>query len=89
MVTEIEKFIKSGFALTVLLYMKSAFNHTSVKSICQGAREHEVSDTMEMGILCLLCSRKVVAECKQHRREVWLGKGCPQGEVSLEHMQTK
>ena len=46
-VTEIEKGIKSGFALTVLLDIEGAFNHTSVESICQGTREHQVSNTVE------------------------------------------
>ena len=46
-VTEIEKSSKSGFALTVLFDIEGAFNHTSVESICQGAREHEVPDTVE------------------------------------------
>ena len=46
-VTEIEKGIKSGFALTVLLDIEGAFNHTTVERICQGAREHEVPYTVE------------------------------------------
>ena len=46
-VTEIEQGIKCGFALTVLLDIEGAFNRTSVRSICQSVREHEVSDTVE------------------------------------------
>ena len=66
-ITEIEKGIKSGFALNVLLDIEGAFNHTTVKSICQRTREHEVLDTVERWLRCLLVSRRVVAEGKQHR----------------------
>ena len=45
-VTEMEKSIKCDFALTDLLDIEGAFNHTAVESICQNAREHEVSDTV-------------------------------------------
>ena len=80
-VTEIEKGIKSKFALTVLLDIEGAFNHTFVESICQGAREHEVPDTVERWMQRLLVSRRVVAEWKQHRRDkkVWLVMGVPSG----------
>ena len=80
-VTEVEKGMKSGYALTVLLDIEGAFNHTSVESICQGAREHEVPDTVERWLRRLLKCRRVVAEWKLHRRQVWVGKGCPQGGV--------
>ena len=72
-VTEIEKGIKSGFALTILLDIESAFNHTSVESICQGAREHEVPDPVERWMRRLLVSRRVVAEWKQLSPKVWVG----------------
>ena len=71
-VTEIEKGIKSGFALTVLLDIEGAFNHSSVERIYQGAREHEVSDTVERWVRRLLNSRRMVAEWKQHKRKVWI-----------------
>ena len=35
-VTEIKKGLKCGFALTVLLDIEGAVNHTSVERICQG-----------------------------------------------------
>ena len=82
-VTEIEKGIKSGFAFISQLDIEGAFNHTSVESICQSAREHEVPDTVERLMRRLLVSRRVMAEWKQLRREVWVGKGCPQGEGVL------
>ena len=78
-VTELEKGIESGFHLTVPLDIEDAFNHTSVEIICQGAREHEVSDSVERWMQRLLVSRRVVAEWKQLRRETWGRKGCPQG----------
>ena len=52
-----------------------------MESICQGAREREVPDTVERWLRRLLLSRRVVAKWKQHRRRVWVGKGCPQGGV--------
>ena len=79
-VTEIEKGIKFGFAFTVLLDIEGAFNHTSVESIWQGAREHDVFDTLERWMRRLLNSRSVVVEWKGQRLEVWYGKGCPQRE---------
>ena len=60
-VTQIEKCIKCGFVFTVLLDIESAFNHTSV-SIYQGAREHEVPDTVKRWMECFLNSGRVVAE---------------------------
>ena len=69
-VTEIEKGIKCGVVLTVLLDIEDAFKLTSVENICQDASEHEVYDTVERWMRRLLNSRRVVAEWKQHRREV-------------------
>ena len=45
--TEIEKGIKSRFAFIVLLDIQGVFNHTSMESICQGAKEHEVPETVK------------------------------------------
>ena len=78
---EIEKGIKSGFALTVLLDIEGAFNRTSVESICQGASEHDVSGTVKRCMWRFLNSRRVVAEWKGYRRQVWVGKVCPQSGV--------
>ena len=78
----IEKGIRSGFPLTVLLDIEGAFNHTLME---QRARENKVPDTVETWMRCLLVSRRVVAEWKQPRREVWFGKGCPQGGGSVPH----
>ena len=61
-VTEIEKGIKNGFSFTVLLEIGGAFNHTSLESICNGAREHEVPNRVERWMRRLLVSRRVVAE---------------------------
>ena len=66
MVTEIEKGIKSVFALTVLLDVEGALNQTSVKSICQGAGKHEVPNTVERGMRRLLLRMEGGAEWKQH-----------------------
>ena len=54
-----------------------------MEDICQGDREHEIPDTVErwMRRRRLLNSRREVAEWKQHRRKVWVGKGCSQGGV--------
>ena len=65
-VTAIQKVIKSGFAFTILLDIECASNHTTVDSICQVARKHEVPDTVERWMRGLLVSRRV-AEWKQHR----------------------
>ena len=70
MATEIEKGIKSGFALIVLLDIEGAFHLTSVESICQSAMEHEVPDTVERWMRRLLVSRRMMEEWKQLRREV-------------------
>ena len=48
-VPEIRKGIKSGYALTFLLDIEGAFNHTYVESICQGAREHGFPKQCEGG----------------------------------------
>ena len=56
-----------------------------MESISQGAREHEVSDTVERLMRHMLVSSRVVAEWKQLRRKVWVGKGCPQGGGPVPH----
>ena len=63
----------------VRMQLSSQCNHTSLESICQGAREHEVPGTVERWMWRLLVSKRVVAEWKQLGREVWVGKGSPQG----------
>ena len=52
-VTGMKKCIKCGFTLTVLLEIESASTYTSVESICQGAREHDVSTQWKGG--CSVC----------------------------------
>ena len=59
-VTKIKKGIKCGFALSFLLDIEGEFNHTSMESISQGAREHEVSDTVVRCKRRLMNSRMVV-----------------------------
>ena len=61
-ITEIEKVFKSEFALNILLDIEVAFNHTSVKSICQGPKEHEAHITVEAWMR--QDSRRLVAEWK-------------------------
>ena len=79
---EIKKGMKCGFAITVLLKIEGVFNHTSVESNYEGAREHNVSDTVERWMWRLLNSSKVVVEWKKHehkkQRKVWVRKRCQQ-----------
>ena len=56
-VTKIEKFIKKGNALNVLLDIEGAFYFISVESIFQYGMEDEVSNTVETWMPYLLDGR--------------------------------